>query len=205
MSACADVLIYTHRLVPLLRRARRRSSSKKEVAFTEIDVDDRAGSARAGCVSASGQRTVPQVFINGRAGGRLHRPRRRSTEKGELDALLAEAPAAGRCRPCPRREARHRGRQVRRDDPRPAPAGGETLGSRAPRPRRAFFGSVRKELRARPSVAARTPMTTRPEPVSSAATTLGACGRRRSWASGSTSTRSSASSAAAAWAPSTRR
>ena len=90
----ADVIIYTHRLVPLLPRARRRSSTKKKVRFTEIDVDDRPD-LRSWLVSASGQRTVPQIFINGQPVGGFT-DLAALDRRGELDRLLAEPPAAGR-------------------------------------------------------------------------------------------------------------
>jgi glutaredoxin 3 len=88
----ATVLIYLTDWCPFCQRAKA-LLKKKNVNFTEVDVDDRPD-LRSWLVSASGQRTVPQVFINGQPIGGY-------TEldgldrKGKLDNLLAEAPPAG--------------------------------------------------------------------------------------------------------------
>jgi glutaredoxin 3 len=88
----ATVLIYLTAWCPYCHRAKA-LLTKKKAHFTEVDVDDRPD-LRSWLVSASGQRTVPQVFINGQSIGGY-------TEldgldrKGKLDALLAAAPLAG--------------------------------------------------------------------------------------------------------------
>lgn len=74
---------YCVRASALLRR--------KGVAFTEIDVS-RDDEKRDWLVQSTGQRTVPQIFINGRSIGgcdELHALER----AGRLDALLAEPSA----------------------------------------------------------------------------------------------------------------
>jgi len=88
----ATVLVYLTDWCPFCQRAKA-LLTKKRANFTEVDVDDRPD-LRSWLVSASGQRTVPQVFINGQSIGGY-------TEldgldrKGKLDGLLAEAPPAG--------------------------------------------------------------------------------------------------------------
>lgn len=88
----AQVLIYLTDWCPFCQRAKA-LLAKKNVNFTEVDVDDRPD-LRSWLVSASGQRTVPQIFINGQPVGgytELDGLNRR----GKLDGLLAEAPSAG--------------------------------------------------------------------------------------------------------------
>jgi glutaredoxin 3 len=86
----ASVLIYLTDWCPYCQRAKA-LLMKKKAAFTEVDVDDRPD-LRSWLVSASGQRTVPQIFINGQAVGG-------SSEldaldrQGKLDRLLAAAPS----------------------------------------------------------------------------------------------------------------
>jgi glutaredoxin 3 len=63
----ADVLIYTTEYCPYCVRAKSLLRSKG-VSFTEIDVSDRPD-LREWLLSASKQRTVPQVFINGHSVG----------------------------------------------------------------------------------------------------------------------------------------
>ena len=85
----ASVLIYLTDWCPFCQRAKA-LLKKKNASFTEVDVDDRPD-LRSWLVSASGQRTVPQVFINGEPVGgftELDGLERR----GKLDQLLAEAP-----------------------------------------------------------------------------------------------------------------
>ena len=78
-----------HGLVPLLS-TREGAADKKKVSFTEIDVDNRPD-LRSFLVSASGQRTVPQIFINGRSiGGSSELDA--LDRRGELDRLLATPP-----------------------------------------------------------------------------------------------------------------
>ncbi len=84
----ADVKVYTTNYCPYCVRAKGLLSRKK-VPFTEIDVthDDEK---RAWLTEATGQRTVPQIFIGGRSVGGcddLHALDR----SGELDRLLGRA------------------------------------------------------------------------------------------------------------------
>src|ERR1700761_7839783 len=67
MSALADVRIYLTSACPYCVAAKR-LLKQKGAAYTEIDVDDRS-ELRSWLVSASGQRTVPQIFINGQSVG----------------------------------------------------------------------------------------------------------------------------------------
>lgn len=88
----ATVLIYLTDWCPYCQRAKA-LLTKKKVSFTEVDVDDRPD-LRSWLVSASGQRTVPQIFINGQSVGG-------SSEldaldrQGKLDRLLAEPAPKG--------------------------------------------------------------------------------------------------------------
>lgn len=86
----ASVLIYLTEWCPFCQRAKA-LLKKKKVNFTEIDVDDRP-ELRSWLVSASGQRTVPQVFVNGQPVGG-YTDLEKIDRQGKLDALLAEAPA----------------------------------------------------------------------------------------------------------------
>lgn len=86
----ATVLIYLTDWCPYCHRAKA-LLTKKNVSFTEVDVDDRPD-LRSWLRSASGQTTVPQVFINGQSVGgssELDALDRR----GKLDGLLAQAAA----------------------------------------------------------------------------------------------------------------
>ena len=91
-SVSADVIIYTTDYCPYCVRAKG-LLTKKQVPFKEVKVDTRED-LRSWLMSASGQRTVPQIFINGEPVGGF-------TEladldrKGVLDRKLAEAPADG--------------------------------------------------------------------------------------------------------------
>ena len=83
----ADVTIYTTSYCPYCTRAKA-LLTKKQAAFNEIDVSsDQA--KRDWLVEATGQRTVPQIFINGKSVGgsddiyALDR-------QGRLDDLLRE-------------------------------------------------------------------------------------------------------------------
>ena len=88
----ANVHIYLTDWCPFCQRAKA-LLTKKGVRFTEIDVDDRPD-LRSWLGKASGQQTVPQIFINGKPVGGFSDldglERRR-----ELDRLLAESPAPG--------------------------------------------------------------------------------------------------------------
>lgn len=87
----ADVLIYTTNYCPYCTRAKQLLTRKK-AAFTEVNVEDRA-EVRNWLGSASGQRTVPQVFINGVSVGGFS-DLDALDRRGALDPLLAEAPKA---------------------------------------------------------------------------------------------------------------
>lgn len=85
----AHVVMYRTPICPYCIRAKA-LLERKGVSFEEVDVsgDDRK---RAWLIETTGQRTVPQIFINGRSVGgcdELHALERR----GELDRLLAEPP-----------------------------------------------------------------------------------------------------------------
>jgi glutaredoxin 3 len=85
----ASVLIYLTEWCPYCQRAKALLNRKK-AKYTEIDVDDRPD-LRSWLVSASGQRTVPQVFINGQPIGG-YSELDGLDRKGKLDALLAAPP-----------------------------------------------------------------------------------------------------------------
>ncbi len=63
----ARVQVYTKQNCPYCVRAKALLTRKK-VAFEEIDVED-DDAKRAWLVEASGQRTVPQIFVDGRSLG----------------------------------------------------------------------------------------------------------------------------------------
>jgi glutaredoxin 3 len=92
MPAPADVRIYVTSWCPYCVAAKR-LLKKKGAAFTEIDVDGR-DDLRSWLVSASGQRTVPQIFVNGAPLGGFS-DIAALDEEGKLDPLLAESPGAG--------------------------------------------------------------------------------------------------------------
>ena len=85
----ASILIYLTEWCPYCQRAKA-LLTKKKATFTEVDVDDRPD-LRSWLVSASGQRTVPQVFINGQpVGGSSELDA--LDRQGKLDRLLATPP-----------------------------------------------------------------------------------------------------------------
>ena len=88
----ASVLIYLTQWCPFCQRAKA-LLTKRKVNFTKVDVDDRP-ELRSWLVSSSGQRTVPQVFINGQPVGG-YTELEKIDRQGKLDALLAQAPAPG--------------------------------------------------------------------------------------------------------------
>lgn len=90
-SVSAQVLVYTTGYCPYCYQAKR-LLNKKRAPFTEIEVDDRP-ELRSWLRSASGQTTVPQVFINGVSVGGYTDIAALDGE-GELDRLLAEPPSA---------------------------------------------------------------------------------------------------------------
>lgn len=92
MSANANVTIYTTAYCGFCARAKR-LLTEKQVKFTEIDVESRPD-LRTWIAKASGQRTVPQVFINGKSVGGFS-DIDALDRRGALDTLLADPPSAG--------------------------------------------------------------------------------------------------------------
>jgi glutaredoxin 3 len=92
MSARADVRIYLTSWCPFCVRAKQLLRDKG-VSFSEVDVDGRQD-LRRWLASATGQRTVPQVFVNGAPLGGFS-DIDALDEEGKLDPLLAEAPRPG--------------------------------------------------------------------------------------------------------------
>jgi glutaredoxin 3 len=86
----ARVVVYLTDWCPYCHSAQRLLKSKS-VAFEEIDVDGRP-ELRAWMVDASGQRTVPQIFINSRSVGGFS-DLSALDRAGELDGLLAAPPS----------------------------------------------------------------------------------------------------------------
>lgn len=83
----ARVVVYTTTICPYCVRAKM-LLQRKGVAYEEVDVSH-DHDARMALVQRTGQRTVPQVFINDQPIGgsdELHALER----SGQLDALLAE-------------------------------------------------------------------------------------------------------------------
>lgn len=87
MSVHASVTIYTTGYCGFCHRAKR-LLAQKSAKFTEIDVDERPD-LRRWLAETSGQRTVPQVFINGRSVGGFSDISALDA-RGELDKLLSE-------------------------------------------------------------------------------------------------------------------
>lgn len=87
----ADVLIYLTSWCPYCHAAKELLGDKN-VRFDEVDVDGRQ-ELRAWLTKATGQRTVPQVFINGKPVGGFS-DISALDRAGKLDPLLAEAPPA---------------------------------------------------------------------------------------------------------------
>ena len=86
----ATVLIYLTDWCPYCHRAKA-LLTKKKASFTEVDVDARPD-LRSWLVSSTGQRTVPQVFINGQpVGGSSELDA--LDRQGKLDGLLAAPPS----------------------------------------------------------------------------------------------------------------
>jgi len=82
----SNVVVYTTRVCPYCIRAKA-LLKKKGVAFSEIDVSNDADK-RSWLVSATGQQTVPQIFINDHPIGGFD-DMAALDRKGELDRLLA--------------------------------------------------------------------------------------------------------------------
>ena len=89
MSARANVVIYTTAYCGFCARAKR-LLQEKSVPYTEIDVEGRPD-LRTWLVKASGQRTVPQVFINGKSVGGFSDISALDT-RGALDPMLNTPP-----------------------------------------------------------------------------------------------------------------
>ena len=87
----ASITIYTTDYCPFCHQAKHLLRQKK-ATFIEIDVGARPD-LRSFLRSASGQTTVPQIFINGRSVGGFT-DIAALDRRGELDRLLAEPPAA---------------------------------------------------------------------------------------------------------------
>jgi glutaredoxin 3 len=92
MSAHADVRIYLTNWCPYCAAAKRLLTGKG-VRFTEVDVEGRQD-LRGWLASATGQRTVPQVFVNGQPLGG-YSDIDALDQEGGLDPLLAQAPRPG--------------------------------------------------------------------------------------------------------------
>ena len=90
-SIHASVTIYTTTYCGFCVRAKS-LLTQKHVRFTEVNVGERQD-LRTWLVGASGQRTVPQIFINGASIGGFSELAALE-KKGALDPLLAEAPPA---------------------------------------------------------------------------------------------------------------
>ena len=85
-----SVLIYTTQVCPYCVRAKRLLDNKG-VKYREIDVSDDS-ETRAYLVQATGQRTVPQIFIGGKSIGGCDEMLALDRQ-GELDSLLRAAGA----------------------------------------------------------------------------------------------------------------
>ncbi len=94
----ANVVVYSTDYCPYCSRAKRLLENK-QVAFVEVNVEERAD-LRSWLVSASGQRTVPQIFINNRPIGG-YSDMASLDAGGQLDKLLAE-PQPSDMAPLPR-------------------------------------------------------------------------------------------------------
>jgi glutaredoxin 3 len=79
------VVMYTTQYCPFCVQAKA-LLQQKGIPFKEIDVGADAD-IRDKMVEASGRRTVPQIFINGRAIGGFHELRALD-QQGELDRLF---------------------------------------------------------------------------------------------------------------------
>lgn len=84
----AEVIVYRTEYCPYCVRAKSLLESKG-VPFKEVDVSDDPGK-RKWLLDVTRQRTVPQVFINGKPVGGFD-DLARLNRSGELDRLLAES------------------------------------------------------------------------------------------------------------------
>lgn len=83
----AEVLVYTTDYCPYCTRAKA-LLAKKKVPFIEVNVEQRP-ELRSWLASASGQRTVPQIFINNEPIGGFT-DMAALEHRGELDRLLGK-------------------------------------------------------------------------------------------------------------------
>jgi glutaredoxin 3 len=86
----AEVTVYVTGYCPYCTRAKALLESKR-VEFTEVDVEARP-ELRHWLIEASGQRTVPQIFVNGQPLGG-YTDIAALDRKGQLDPLLARDPS----------------------------------------------------------------------------------------------------------------
>jgi glutaredoxin 3 len=96
LNSVSSVVIYTTKVCPYCVRAKA-LFARKGIAYREIDVTHDDG-ARNWLIQATGQRTVPQIFINDQALGGFDDVAALD-RVGELDRLLSSpassAPAQG--------------------------------------------------------------------------------------------------------------
>lgn len=85
----ANIIVYTTDYCPYCVQAKQ-LLKRKSAPYTEVNVEQRP-ELRTFLVQASGQRTVPQVFINGKSIGGFS-DMAALEKKGELDRLLREPP-----------------------------------------------------------------------------------------------------------------
>jgi glutaredoxin 3 len=83
----AEVVVYSTDYCPYCYRAKS-LLSRKNVPFVEVNVENRPD-LRSWLVTASGQRTVPQIFINGRPIGGFSDMAELEHHK-KLDSMLRE-------------------------------------------------------------------------------------------------------------------
>ena len=88
----AEVVVYTTDYCPYCTRAKA-LLTKKAVPFTEVNVEERP-ELRSWLISAAGQRTVPQIFVNNPPIGGFS-DMAALEHQGKLDKLLAEPRPAG--------------------------------------------------------------------------------------------------------------
>jgi glutaredoxin 3 len=88
----AEVVVYSTDYCPYCSRAKA-LLEQKSVPFTEVNVEERPD-LRSWLTSASGQRTVPQIFINNRPIGGFTEMATLD-QRGRLDALLGEPKPQG--------------------------------------------------------------------------------------------------------------
>lgn len=85
----ANIIVYTTDYCPYCVQAKN-LLKRKSAPYTEVNVERRP-ELRTFLVQASGQRTVPQVFINGKSIGGFS-DMATLEKRGELDRLLKEPP-----------------------------------------------------------------------------------------------------------------